>query len=58
MAYSNLERTLINKAKELLKKNPEVDFDTLAEEFISKHSNIDEMTLCDCLTEAHEQLSK
>ncbi len=58
MAYSNLEETLIKKAKELFKKNPKVDFDTLAEEFISKHRNIDEMTLCACLTEAHEQLNK
>ncbi|NIP30761.1 MAG: hypothetical protein GTO02_12740 [Candidatus Dadabacteria bacterium] len=56
--YTNFELSLISKAKAFLKANPEVDFDTLAEEFISKYANVDEMTVIDCLSEAHEQLSE
>ena len=61
MSYSNLERKLIEKAKKLMLDNPNVDFHTLAERFIDAHSHINEirhLTLCDCLTEAHEQISK
>jgi hypothetical protein len=58
MAYSTLEKNLINKAKKIMLSNPNVDFDTLAEKFIKDNSGIDEMVLCDCLTEAHEQISE
>ena len=37
--------------------NPNKDFDTLAEKFIQDNSAIDEMILCDCLTEAYEQIN-
>ena len=60
MAYSTLEKNLINKAKKLMLSNPNVDLDTLADQFIKAHSNINEithLTLCDCLTEAFEQIN-
>jgi len=58
MAYSNIENQLIKEAKELFLKNPNDDFDFLAEKFIKKHSSKSELMLCDCLTEAHEQINQ
>tara|TARA_R110000787_G_scaffold148149_1_gene262028 strand:+ start:9380 stop:9553 length:174 start_codon:yes stop_codon:yes gene_type:complete len=57
MAYSTLEKNLIKKAKKIMLSNPNKDFDTLAEKFIQDNSAIDEMILCDCLTEAYEQIN-
>lgn len=56
--YTNFELSLISKAKAFLKANPNKDFEDLAEEFISKYANVDEMTVIDCFSAAHDQLSE
>lgn len=59
MAYSTTEKNLINKAKKLMLSNPNVDLDTLANQFIQEHKQTELIQhLYDCLTEAYEQINK
>ena len=59
MTYSTSKKNLINKAKKLMLSNPNVDLDTLANQFIQEHKQTELIqNLYDCLTEAYEQINK
>tara|TARA_R110000772_G_scaffold36091_5_gene86602 strand:+ start:143 stop:427 length:285 start_codon:yes stop_codon:yes gene_type:complete len=58
MSYLQFEKRLIKRAKLLLEKNPNQDFDIIAEKFLLQNPGIENLILSQCLTEAYEQINQ